>query len=126
MTDRADHLVQRGRFTDKRRRPVLQGAEQYVVGLLRRQHDDAEVGVTVSELTSESKPVVIGQDDVDSHHVGPYGGNHVRRLGSRLALGNYFNVRMLRNELVQAITDERLSVNYAEMNWHRNFPPKGC
>jgi hypothetical protein len=54
--------------------------------------------------------------------VWPCPGNYGRRLGRRLALGHNFDVRLLRGELAQAITDQRLPVDNCELNWHRNLP----
>ena len=52
-------------------------------------------------------------------------GDHAVRFGRRLALGHYLNIRIVGNKFAQAVTGERLRVNYGKTNWHCNFPPKG-
>ena len=122
MPDGAEHLGKRSRLRDERRRAVLQGPEEYVVLVQRRQYDDAEVGVQVSELTGELKPVAVGQYNIDGHDVGHRRGNHVMRLGGRLALGHYFDVWISGYKFAQAIAGERLSVNDGKTNWHATSP----
>ena len=124
MPDRAENLVKWCGLRHKGRNPGLQGAEEYVVLLLRRQDDDAEVRVAIPELTSKPEAVAAWQRDVDGHDVRLRSGDHARHLRRGLALGHNLNVRMLRDKLAQAVADERLPVGYGEMNWH-SFPPKG-